>query len=418
MLRSSSAVLIALLFAASPALAFAEVKAAWVELTGSGAEARATTDSGVCPTASLDGKALLMAVRTPGSADFPMVCSVDVPAGTQSLRVEGRTLPLPKPATRIVVLGDSGCHIKDLAAQACNDSRAWPLATVARLAAAQRPDLVIHVGDYYYRETPCLAAPVCGGSPYGDRWDTWAAELFDPAAPLIQAAPWIFARGNHELCSRGGRGWFVLLDAGPVPEGCPIGDVAPFTVKTGDLALHVIDSSAASDRGHSRKATADMVSQLDRLGAALDLGQGWIVTHRPIWGLVPVARLGPADPFEVGLNFTEQDAVRGRSLKGVQMIVSGHVHHFQSLDFGPARPAQLVVGTGGDSGIKADKPQVYGGRRELDGMDAETFTFSRFGYYLLLKDGQDWTGEFHDQDDVVRALCRLHARNLTCKAPR
>ena len=38
----------------------------------------------------------------------------------------------------------------------------------SRLAAAQKPDLVIHVGDYYYRETPCPAGEAkCAGSPFG-----------------------------------------------------------------------------------------------------------------------------------------------------------------------------------------------------------------------------------------------------------
>jgi hypothetical protein len=31
---------------------------------------------------------------------------------------------------------------------------------------------------------------------------------------------------------------------------------------------------------------------------------------------------------------------------GVRMIVSGHIHFFQAVDFGGVRPPQLVVGTG------------------------------------------------------------------------
>ena len=30
----------------------------------------------------------------------------------------------------------------------------------------------------------------------------------------LEAAPWVFARGNHESCDRGWRGWFRMLDAG------------------------------------------------------------------------------------------------------------------------------------------------------------------------------------------------------------
>ena len=390
-------------------------ESAWVQLTGAGAEARAVVASGPCPMAVVDGKTRPMVVRTPGSADFPQVCALPLPADATSAAVAGRPLPLPRPARRIVVIGDTGCQLKGLAIQACNDGRAWPFATVARLAAAQKPDLVIHVGDYYYRETPCPGAlPACAGSPSGDRWGAWAADFFDPAQPLIQAAPWVFARGNHEICERGGRGWFALLDSGPPPaDGCAVMS-APFTVRTGDLSLHVIDSAVAEDRGRKPEQVAAIAGQLDRL--ALDRGQGWIITHKPVWGLVPVARIGPTSPIEVGLNFTEQAAFKGRALAGVQMILSGHVHHFQALGFGPPRPAQLIVGTGGDVGVRADTPIIYGGPRTLDGMDAESFTFSRFGYVLLEKDGEDWAGTFHDAEDKVVAVCRLHARALSCRA--
>jgi hypothetical protein len=392
-----------------------------VELTGQGAEVRAVAAGGACPSAMIDGQTRGLALRAAASADFPAVCSLSLPRGVRALSVDGHGLPPPPAAgvRRVVVFGDTGCRVKDLTIQACNDARAWPFATVARLAAAKKPDLVIHVGDYYYRETPC--PPLirgCAGSPYGDHWDTWAAEFFDPARPLLEAAPWVFVRGNHETCDRGGAGWYRFLDAGPAPEGCPAGLSAPFTVRLGDLSLFVLDSAYADDRKPTPGGVAAVAAQLDRLGGALDHGQGWIVTHRPVWGLVPVARIGPIGPLEVGLNFTEQKAFKARPLAGVRMVVSGHVHHFSAVSFGPARPAQLIVGAGGDLGEPADTPRVYGGPEELDGMEASTFSFSRYGYYLMDREGEDWVGAFHDADDLVRATCRLHQRVLSCQAPK
>jgi hypothetical protein len=400
---------------AQPAARPPQVEAAWTELTGAGAEVRAAVAGSSCPQAIIDGLSYSLEQRAAAGPHFPMVCSLGLPPHASAVSVEGRVLPLPRPVRRIVILGDTGCRVLKLAVQDCNDARAWPFAAVARLAAAQKPDLVIHVGDYYYRETPCpLGLPACAGSPSGDRWDTWTAEFFDPASPLLAAAPWVFARGNHELCIRGGEGWYTLLDAGPAPKGCPAVS-APFVVRTGGLNLFVIDSSGADDRTRLPDQVAAMAGQLDRLGADLESGQGWIITHRPIWGLAPVLRLGPAAPLQVGLNFTEQEAVRGRTLAGVQMVVSGHVHHFQAISFGPPRPAQLIVGTGGDVGEAADLPRIYRGQRDMDGLDAQTFSFSRFGYYLMERDGEDWTGAFHDQDDRVRAACRLHGRVLDCR---
>ena len=418
MLHHPSAVLAACLaLAALPSMAAAEAaQSAWVQLTGRGAEARATVPAGPCPEAVVDGRAYPMVQRKAADADFPQVCALPLPEHAAGVTVGGRTLPAPRPARRIVILGDTGCEIKGLVVQNCNDPRAWPFAIVARLAAARRPDLVIHVGDYYYRQTACPAGvAACAGNPYGDRWDTWAAEFFRPAEPLLQAAPWVFARGNHEACDRGPKGWFALLDANPPPGPCPVW-TPPFVARSGGLNLLVIDSSASPDRGHKAYDTAHMRAQLDRIAPDLAHGEGWLVTHRPVWGLVPVLRVGPAEPFEVGLNFTEQEAIRGRPLDGLHMVVSGHVHHFQALDFGPARPAQLIVGTGGDSGLKADLPSPYGGMRDLDGLPAASFTFGRFGYYLMERDGADWAGAFRDIDDKVVATCRLHERELTCRA--
>src|SRR2546430_1116340 len=87
----------------------------------------------------------------------------------------------------------------------------------------------------------------------------------------------------------------------PAPAGACPKYSAPFAVHAGELNLYIVDSGESPDRGHDKADVAAMSAQLDRLGGGLDLGRGWIITHRPVWGLVPVARLGPSAPFEVGL---------------------------------------------------------------------------------------------------------------------
>ena len=90
----------------------------------------------------------------------------------------------------------------------------WPAA-----AAKFKPDLVIHVGDYLYRESACPPGNQgCAGSPWGDNWTTWKADFFDPAAPLLAAAPIVLVRGNHEDCKRAGPGWTRLQ--GPTAFDC------------------------------------------------------------------------------------------------------------------------------------------------------------------------------------------------------
>jgi hypothetical protein len=416
-LASLLALLTAALFLLSrPATAGTTTPYAWVQLVGGGAEVRAATRLGHCPFLSVDGRLTPMRTRAPADANYTLtICQLKLAPGVRQVLLDGAALPLPKRAPqRILVFGDSGCRVKEGLVQDCNNPRRWPFGRVARLAATHHPDLVIHVGDYYYRESPCPPGEQqCKGSPFGDKWATWQAEFFAPAQPLLATAPWVFARGNHESCSRGGRGWFRILDAAPRPLPCPAVS-ASFKVDLGDLNLYVIDSADTYDRDAQAPMVARFSAQLNALGADMTHGHGWIVTHRPFWGLTPVARLGPIGPIEIALNQTEQAAVQGHDLDGVQMIVSGHIHHFAALDFGPTRPAQLIAGTGGDIGEDADVARIRTDQVHIDGQDAQRLTFDRFGYFLFDREGDDWAGTFRDIDDHVVAACRLHARSLRC----
>jgi hypothetical protein len=389
---------------------------AWVEQVQGGPQVRAATPQARCPVLTVDGAPAAMQVRAPADAAFPMtLCQLKLAPSVRSVALGTTPLPLLKsPPQRILIFGDTGCRVKDDLVQDCNNPRLWPFADVVRRAAAHHPDLVIHVGDYYYRETPCPAGNArCAGSPYGDNWATWRTEFFAPAQPLLATAPWVFVRGNHETCSRGGRGWYRLLDAGAQPLTCPA-TAAPFKVELGDLSLYVLDSGSAEDRAAPPDAVALFAGELNALRADMTHGKGWILTHRPIRGLAPVARLGPIGPIEIPLNKTEQAAVQGHDLSGVQMIVSGHIHHFATYSFGPRRPAQLISGAGGDIGEPADTPVVRQGQVDIDGLTADRISFDRFGYFLLDRAGADWLGTFRDIDDRVIASCRLHERQLAC----
>src|SRR5262249_41857594 len=147
----------------------------------------------------------------------------------------------PASVSSIAVFGDTGCRIKvenDSAdqeeddeaqgqntekVQDCNDPKQWPFKTLSDTLAKVKPDLVIHVGDYHYRESPCPPAHEkdCDHRPHGDNGPAGDAVFFAPAAELLKKAPWIVPRGNHEPCGRGGEGYARLLDPTPVSGGKP-----------------------------------------------------------------------------------------------------------------------------------------------------------------------------------------------------
>lgn len=388
----------------------APVAAVWVELgPGGGAQARAITAGAACPPLTVDGTVRPMQVRARADADkFPVTtCEAPLPAGTRSADIAGQALALPTPSPRrILVIGDTGCRMKGSDFQACNDPTAWPFAQVAARAAAWRPELVIHVGDYHYRETACPAGNAgCAGSPIGDTWPSWRADFFAPAAPLLRVAPWVVARGNHESCSRAGAGWFRFLDSRPYPAQCT-DNTEPYIVPLGAPVLAVLDSSAASDDSAPPADVERYAAQLDQL-ARMTPAYTWLATHRPVWGLSSWQ-----GTLSVG-NQTLQAAMRGRLPASLALLLAGHVHLFEGLAFEPRRPPMLLVG---NSGTALDDPitqRVIG--MTIDGATLTAAkTLATFGYVTMEPAGSDWRATVHDVAGRVLAECAIRPGTLAC----
>jgi hypothetical protein len=395
----------------------ADLPAPWVELAADGGiDVRAVTMPDMpCPKIVADG--MVVPGKPRGTPDatggaYPIqVCVARVAATVRSVTADGVPIPvLPRAIKRIVVIGDTGCRLKGDFVQDCNDPVKWPFATIARLAAARHPDLVIDVGDYHYRETPCPAGRAgCAGSPFGDNWAVWQKDFFDPAAPLLAAAPWVLVRGNHEICSRGGHGWFRLLDPHPDMVECTA-TTPPYALHLDPLSLLVFDGADADDDKADAAKVALFRGQLQSLLADAP-PHSWLLTHRPIWALVQGAGAKPG----MTLNATEQAAIRDLLPPSLDMVLSGHVHDFTSYDFGPGHPAQLVNGEGGDNNDAITQPLTPD--TTIDGAKLHHgFGIADYGYALLHRTGQGWSGTVYSVTDQVLARCRLHARAVTCHA--
>jgi predicted phosphodiesterase len=384
----------------------------WTELASDGTlSVRIPVIAGTaCPSATADGIDLPAAVRAGADDSFPVAsCEARAPAVTRQLTAGGSPVPvLPPEVRRIVVIGDTGCRLEGRAVQDCNDPEAWPFAAIAYRAASHKPDLVIHVGDYYYRETACpVDRKGCAGSSHGDNWETWQADFFEPAAPLLAAAPWVMVRGNHELCRRGGRGWFRLLDPHPAPLECA-DRTDPFRLHIGGLDLLWFDGADADDFTASAAKVGAYAAQLAGLLAAAP-PHAWLLTHRPIWALAQGEIAG------ANVNATEQAAIRGQVPPGLDIVVSGHLHDFTSYEFGSDRPAQLLVGDSGDTMLELGKTPLTGA--EIDGMRVVSgFALKRFGYFLMEKTADGWDGNLYASDDAALAHCHLRGRSLECGA--
>ncbi len=396
---------------------------AWVQLgPGDNAQARALVPAGAaCPDLAIDGQAQRMQVRAPAdpAGSFSVTsCQAAVPRAAGSLRIGAQPLPLPSAAPRrIAVIGDTGCRIKGRQAQACDDPAAWPFPAVAEAVAAARPDLIVHVGDYHYRESPCPdAEDGCVGSRWGYNWGTWDVDFFAPAGPMLAIAPFLFVRGNHETCRRAWRGWFRFLAEGPwTPECHDHG--APFAVSVDGHRLVVLDSAEADDR---RPDPGQVEIYAAQFRAVNDLAAGapgsWLITHKPFWSIGRVKDAGGPRPHSDGFNAVLQAADRDVPLAPqIVSILSGHFHLFQALSFAgtPARPNQLVLGNGGTLLVRG--PATLPPDFDAWGMAARNFiTLERFGFALFETVDGAWRMTLNDTAGKVFGTCDLVPFDARC----
>lgn len=417
--------------------------------------ARVATRAAACPAIRVDGRRLVMTVRSAAAADPPRrdgggesashpavfdetVCEARLPAAARSARIDGRRLPLP-PARirRIVVIGDTGCRLSDKSRvyQACDDPAAYPFARIAASAARWRPDLVIHVGDYVYRESPCPGP--CSGSPWGYGADTWRADFLVPAAPLLRASAIVATRGNHETCDRAGQGWRRYLDPSPLdpaticdnPAEDASGDFSePFAVPLGAGAqLIVVDSAKtptlAPPAGDARiarfRAEYDVISRL-----AARAPHTLLVDHHPILGFAARRRAdGSVEllPGNGGLQAAFGAASPRFAPPSVDMILSGHIHLWEAVGFSSDHPVQLVSGMSGtleDTVPLPDRPPADMPPAPGAVVNAFSSWIDGFGYMTLERTGPArWRLAVRDVEGRVMRRCAVEGARLLWCAP-
>ncbi len=399
-----------------------QVQSAWVELgSGGNAIARAVTEATTCPTITLNkGTPQPMNLRIAAGAEpfrtttsttaangtgglgpqaskpsvFPITtCELALPANTTSAvvggsaatggspAVAGVTLPLPSAnPTKMIVLGDTGCRLKAAIPasgdqfQGCNDPTQYPLAQLATLAASFHPDVVLHVGDYQYRENECPPDQAnCAGSPWGYGWDTWEADFFQPVANLLAAAPWIVTRGNHELCTRAGQGWYRFLDPAAYNEthscnlaandavlntttGILVGGAYndPYAVPLGaNSQVIVFDSNNVG----SGTVTAGGSSNFDTYQSELQTAASFTTSksiyniwsnHHPLLGFAPNAGAPPSPGNLDLLSVMAATYPTTYFPPNINLALHGHTHLFEAIDFTQASyPATVVTGNAG-----------------------------------------------------------------------
>ncbi len=433
------------------------VESAWLQYGEQGKlSLRVITRGAECPSFRADRQNYAMQVRAPAEtiaqrptvsapalskpSAFPvMTCEANLAAQVSEVSLAQQVWHIPKRINKILVMGDTGCRTQASSKyyQACNDSQQWAFAAMVAEAVKHKPDMIIHVGDYHYRENACPDSdPACKGTPWGYGWDTWQADFFTPAQALLRSTPWIFVRGNHETCARGGQGWWRFLDPRPLQNGrdCNVvsndelGDYSspyavPFLNGTGERQQVIVFDSAKvgykvlSQQDFSWKTYQQQMREVDTLSQ--QAGFSFFINHHPILGLASERRKDGQLKIYPG-NEVLQDVMQTLHAerlfpKSVQMSLAGHVHVFQALSFNSDHPAQLVSGNGGSSLDQALPMPLPEGTQVYKHASIEKFINSNsVGFLILQSSGHEWQIQAWDKDGHNYANCISVKQKLHC----
>ena len=393
----------------------------------------------------------MQARHNPDPVNFPVTVCEGIYSSSKAVSIPGASFDLPaikSAPENIFLFGDTGYKSKQL------KDNSWIFPELAKKASKKSPDVVLHMGDYNYSGTPghikvngdsvqvydagdnttqglCkIPGGYYGQNSHGsenpDTWAAWKSNFFDAAQDLLSAAPFVFSRGNHELCSRAGTGWFYLLDSNSPLLGkyatqlsCPAADnnspmvlSSPFLINLDELNLLVLDSTNACDSG--RLNTDDYINQfafMNQLASnAPESKQTWLVSHRPFWGVDKLADVGACGSDSKNkycyVTQTLQAADNATHLsKALDMVVSGHMHRFQVVSFkSPSHAQQLIVGNGGVELAKMHPKKTT--TMEIDGDTATVMGIDDFGYMSIKLDKSKWTGKLFGQKKSPLLECQ------------
>ncbi len=222
--------------------------------------------------------------------------------GRGSLRTSPpATGPVARTRFRAVVFGDYG--------EAPSGTAPLPQVALARVAAAQRPDLLVTTGDNVYPAS------------MPSRFDP---QVFLPLRPLLARASWVVALGNHDQILDDGS---AFLDALRLP-----GAERWYVARYGPAALVVLDTMASMAPGSPQRAFMDGPARAALASACVRL----VVGHHP-----------PYHPHSEGKRARlQRDLVPWLEAARVPLVLLGHEHGYER-----SRPLHgvryLIVGTGG-----------------------------------------------------------------------
>jgi hypothetical protein len=174
----------------------------------------------------------------------------------------------------------------------------------------------------------------------------------------------------------------------------------------------VLDDSNAPDTDIDKDMVPVFRSEIAGSG---DHGvPAWLVMHRPIWAAIK----GPLG-MPIGGNKTLIKAI-GRSgiPKAVELMLAGHIHTFEAINYKAKAPPQIVAGNGGDNlditplSLKHAIFQGFSGVHVRDGISV-----GGFGFMMMTRAAAGWSIQLYNQDGTPGIRCGFAGGRVDCPTP-
>ncbi len=94
------------------------------------------------------------------------------------------------------------------------------------------------------------------------------------------------------------------------------------------------------------------------------------------------------------------------------LLLAGHIHTFEAINYEGGLPPQLIVGEAGDRLDKA--PPDLSGQSVYTAKIADGFSLPGYGFLLLTRDGDGWNIEIFNAQGQHERSCTYASRRISC----
>jgi hypothetical protein len=98
----------------------------------------------------------------------------------------------------------------------------------------------------------------------------------------------------------------------------------------------------------------------------------------------------------------------------VTLLLAGHIHTFEAINYEKNAPPQIIAGEGGD--LLDQAPRDLSGRSVGALKIASGISLPGYGFLLFTREPAGWNIQVMSADGVQEALCIFASRHLDCHA--